>query len=223
MRNSLLCTIAMLIATGTAWAEDKKDTEVEKALSKIAQLGPGVHAIKKDAKGRITSCVIVGQARISTVLGKAKGLEIARERADLAASGQFIKWLKEKVSVHTKTEDETILFLEGSEENDKEALKESGKAVEKTSKKMESISEGFVRGLQILHVEINDKDKTYTLVKGWSAESAKAIEKIEKGGDSKVKPKEGDLKKPEEAKKPPIDKKVEDKKVTSDDAKKFLP
>ena len=127
------------------------------------------------------------------------------------------------VSVHEKGENETILFMEGSEENDKAALKESGKAVEKNSKKFESISAGQVRGLQVLHFEVSEKDKTYTLVMGWSAENAKAIENLETGGDGKEKPKVGDPKKPDEDKKPPIDKKIEDKKATSDDAKKFLP
>ena len=226
MRTAMffVTTVAMLIATGTAWADDKdkKDADVEKALGKIAQLGPGVHAVKKDAKGRITSCVVVGRAVISTVLGKEEGVEDARDKARLDASAQFVKWLKEKVSIHEKSEEERIYFIEGSEENDKETLKASGKKVDKKTKRFESISEGQVLGLQVLHLEVSDKDKTYTLVMGWSAENAKAIEKIEKEGDSKDKPKDGDSNKPGESKKT-LDKKIEDKKVTSDDAKKYLP
>ena len=228
MRCSLICAavVTALVGAGSTWADDKKETEVEKALSKIAQLG-GVHP-KKDAKGRITSCVVVGQSRISTVLGKAEGLQNARTKARQDASAEFVKWLKEKVSVHENSDKETILFTEGSEENDKEALKESGKTVDKTSKKFESISQGQVRGLQVLHLEVSANGKTYTLVFGWSAENAKAVEKIEKGADGKDEPKAGDPKKSDEVKKPdevrkPIDKKIEDKKVTSDDAKKFLP
>ena len=227
--------IAAVIVAGTAFTDDKdkKDAEVEKALSKIAQLGPGVHAIKKDDKGRITSCIVVGQARISTVLGKTKGLQTARQRARLDASAQFIKWLKEKVSVHAKSEDETILFLEGSEDNDKEALKESGKAVEKTSEKIESIAEGMVRGMQMLHLEVNSDEKTYTIVMGWDAKTAEGTKKVKEINESDLK-KEG---KPEKTglgsagddststgkAKKPIDKRIEDKKVTSSDAKKFLP
>lgn len=234
---------ALVIVAGTALTDDKekKDTDVEKALSKIAQIGPGVHGIKKDHKGRITSCMVVGQARISTVLGKTKGLQTARQQARLAASAEFVKWLKEKVSVHSKSEEETILYLEGSKDNDEEALKESGKAVEKNSEKMESISEGLVRGLQMLHVEVNSDEKTYTIVMGWSAETAKATKKVSedlkdsepKGRDAKkpgTDPKSGgtetpDAKTPgkEPTAKKPIDKTIKDKKVTSDDAKKFLP
>lgn len=222
MRNPLFVTtaIAILLAAGTAWTGEgnKKDAEVEKALSKIAQLGPGVHAIKTDKQGRITSCIVVGQAKVSTVLGTAKGIQDARTKARLDASGQFVKWLKEKVDVHEKSESETILFLEGKEGNDKNALQESGKSVDKASTKFASSSQGLVRGLQVLHLEVRDKDKTYTLVMGWSAETAKATEKIEKGGDSGSK---GDNAKNAGSK--TSDKKLEDRKVTSDDAKKFLP
>lgn len=165
---------------------------------------------------------MVGQSRISTVLGKTKGLETARERARITASGEFIRWLKEKVSVHVKTEDETILFLEGSEDNDKDALHESGKAVEKTSKKMESIAEGLVRGLQILHVEVSDKDRTYTIVMGWDANTAKATQGVKTINDSGSEPPGSGSSTTDKPKKT-IDKKIEDKKVTSPDAKKFLP
>lgn len=220
MRTCLLLATAILLATAACpvWADDTKNADVEKAFSKIAQLGPGVHAIKKDAKGRITSCVVVGQSRISTVLGKAKGLETARQRARNACSSEFLRWLKEKAVVIQGQNDETITLMEGNEDNSKDdALKESGKAVEKTSTRFLSISQGLVRGLQVLHFYVSDKDKSYTLVMGWSADNARATENIE-NGDRKSKPDESSKAK---AKKP-LDKKIEDKKATSDDAKKFL-
>ena len=206
--------LAAMIVAVSACTLRGQDAEVEKALSKIAQLGPGVHAIKRDKQGRITSCIVVGQSRVSTVLGKVRGLQDARAKARLDASGQFVKWLKEKVSVHEKNEDEVILFLQGSEDNDKSAQQESGKAVEKTTKRFESASKGMVRGLQVLHVEVSDKDKSFTLLMGWSAENARAVEKLEKGTDDK-----SGSKGSSNSKKPGIG----DKKVTSDDAKKFLP
>jgi len=220
--------IAVVLAGGTAPAgeKEKADAEVAKALGKIAQLGPGVHAIKMDKQGRITSCMIVGQARISTVLGKPKGLQDARTKARLDVSAQFVKWLKEKVSLHEKSGEETILFLEGSENNDEKALKESGKSIEKTSKTFESVSEGFLRGLQVLHVEVSDKDKSYALVMGWSVENAKAAEKVEKSTDSKdgqkgIGQKDGD--KGSSTTKSRPDTVIGDRKITSDDAKKYLP
>lgn len=214
--------LALGVAALLAAAARADDDEVAKALSKVAQLGSGPpQAIKKDAKGRITSCVVVGQARVSTVLGKAKGVELARQKAELDAKANFVRWLKEKVSVRQKTEDKATLFLKGSEDNDQETLKESGEAVESSSTRMEAVAEGLVRGFQVLHVEVSDKDKTYTVVMGWSADTARAAGQLRKGaalGDGEGKP--GGAPRPGGAK---TDKKIEDKKVTSGDAKKFFP
>ncbi len=210
-RPILTAACALLVTALPARADDTK-----KAMAKIATLGPGVHAIKTDKQGRIVSCVVVGQARISTVLGKSKGLQVARDKARLDASVQYTKWLNENVSVFESSEDETILFLEGHEANDEKALKESGKAVEKTTKKMQSISQGLVRGLQVLHTEVSGDDKTFTIVMGWDAKTAAKVKGIAEADDGK----------PDEPAKTPRSKKpdqIEDRSVTSPDAKKFLP
>lgn len=213
----------LTIALGVSPARADED-EVAKAMSRIAALGPGVptEGIKRDNKGRITSCIVVGQARISTALGTAKGLEVARDKARLDARGRFVQWLQDKVSMYEKSEDETILFLEGSEENDKDALKESGKAIEKQTKKMESIAQGLVRGLQVLHVEQSGKDKTYTMVMGWDAKTARAAAGVREDNEGTPAGKKPDAPKEGDPKRPAPDKKIEDKKTTSPDAKKFI-
>lgn len=222
-----LSLIAMLLCVCLVQAADKTkgDDAVAKKMSKIAQLGPGPPIVNLDKKGRITSCIVVGQARIHTVLGKAKGLEIARKRARLDATARFVQFLRQDVSIYENKEDATIVLIKGSKENDKDAPKQSGGAVEKNSEKMEAISKGLVRGLQVLHAEQSDKDETFTLVLGWSAANAKAAESIEKHeGDKKDDPKSSDEpKKKKKKKKKKGDKKIEDKKTTSPDAKKFLP
>jgi hypothetical protein len=227
MKRMMVLVVTLVIISGAdlSFADEKPNPEVVKKLTNLVQLGPGVHAIKRDKQGRIESCIVIGNARISTVLGKAKGLETAREKARLAASAEFVKWLKEKVSVHQKSEEETILFLEGSADNDKQALKESGKSIEKTGKRIESVAEGLIRGLQVLHVEVSEKDMTYTLLLGWSRENVKAAEQVEKGEEPKPKddPKKLTDPKAKDAPKVSPDKKIEDKKATSDDIKKFLP
>jgi hypothetical protein len=224
---------ASVCAAGLGYAgdKDKKDGGTDSVFAQIVGSGPGVHRIKTDKQGRIQSCIVVGQSRISTVLGTSKGLQLARDSARLAASAEFRKWLKEKVSVHEKSEAETILFIEGSEENDKDALRESGKSVEKQSKKMESISVGLVRGLQVLGSDVNSKEKTYTIVMGWDAKTAAAVKKVdadlkdskEKKSDSSV-GKEKDEKKGEtDKKKGEADKKkLQDKRSISPDLKKFF-
>src|SRR5487761_1072953 len=176
----VLCSL--LTVTSFAAGDDDADPQklsTEEKLAKIAKLGPGVHALKKDKKGHIVSCLVVGQARISTALGKAKGLETARDKANLTASAEFVKWLKEDVSVYQSSEDETITLLEGTENaDDDDTLSESGKALEKSSKKMESVSKGLVRGLQPLYKAIDGDGKTYTIIKGWSVKNSEATKEV---------------------------------------------
>src|SRR5947209_2683018 len=117
-----ICTVAAY-CTHTLEAQEsrkpqKADTpDANKVIGDLADLGPGVHRIKTDDEGRITSCVVVGQTRISTVLGNSKGVQDARAKARLSCEAEFVRWLKTKVDVHAKNDEETILFLEGSEKN----------------------------------------------------------------------------------------------------------
>ena len=221
-----VCTLLLGGQVSHAQKEADEGPSVEEQMAKIAALGPGVHAIQKDKKGRITSCIVVGQSRISTALGKGKGLEVARKRADFSASAEFVKWLKQDVTVVENTDDETVTLLEGSEEDNKGTLKESGKAVEKTSSKLTSISQGLVRGLQVLHVKTDGENKTITVLKGWKAATAEGVKKVasdskkddpdsaeagtSKSDSKEVKPKNGD-------------KEIQDSESTSSDARDYLP
>lgn len=201
-------------------AADDAGAKPEVVLSRLVELGPGVHAIKKDKKGRILSCVVVSQARISTALGKAKGLEVARDKANLAAAAEFVKWLKEEVTIRQTSDEETVTLIEGSEGGDNETLKESGKAIERTSKKIESISSGLVRGLQLIHKEVDADGKTYSIVKGWKADTAQGLKNI---AADQASDKPGTGRTPRTADKTKLAKEIEGSKVTSDDAKDFLP
>jgi len=211
-------------------AEEDDGPSMEEQMAKIAALGTGVTAIQKNKQGHITSCLVVGQARISTVLGKAKGIENARNKANLDCSAQFVKWLKEEVNLYESNDEETVTLMEGSEEGDDESLNESGKSVEKSSKKMEFLSKGLVRGLQVLHKEVDGDGKTYTVVKGWKADTAEGVKKVAAdlasdepaGEEEKGKKATGEAggKKPKDKK---IDKDIESDSDTSDDAAEFFP
>ena len=86
----IVCTL--LLGGHVSQAQDDDESpSVEEQLAKLTALGPGVHSIQKDKNGHITACVVVGQARISTSLGKTKGLELARDKANLACSAEFVK------------------------------------------------------------------------------------------------------------------------------------
>jgi hypothetical protein len=203
----------LLIYSGTYLSAD----ETTEALKKIASLGPGVHEIQKNKNGQIISCVIVGQARISTVLGASKGIQTARQKAELATSGEFVKWLNEKVNVTQSSDEETIILTEGSENNGAELIKESGKSIEKNSVKMQSISGGLVKGLEVLYSEIDADGKTYTIIKGWNLRNSKAVDKVKaniENNDEKA------VKKSEDANQ--VDKKLQSKSVVSDEAAGYL-
>jgi hypothetical protein len=119
------------------------------------------------------------------------------------------------VEVHEHAQNETTLFLEGSEENDGEALRESGKALEKTTEHYTRKAQRLVRGMQLVHRELNAGKKELTIVKKWYARNAEAIANIGKQeGDKKQ---EQIKEKPAQAARPArkrADKTLEDEKVT---------
>jgi len=184
----LFSIVAIVVLSGSACAADRPQphaaeagtTAVKESFENIVALGPGVHHIKTDRGGRVRSCIVVGQARISTVLGTAKGLQMARTRARLAVAGEFVKWLRQEVDVQETIDDEAILSLEGSRKDSNETLQESGKAVEKNTVRFTAVSRGLIRGLQVLHVNVNGKDGVYTLVMGWSVDGAAAARRAAK-------------------------------------------
>jgi hypothetical protein len=145
---------------------------LDKIISDYAESGSdGVVDIVKDKNGAITKMVVVGAARISTVLGAADGLQTARNESRLRAVGKFRQFLEEKVSVTETTETERTLTLEG----DGTDLAESGKKISKNTEQYKTFSEGMVRGMQVLGfktVSLNDKEKMYVTVMGWSKDLA---------------------------------------------------
>ena len=222
---------ALLFAFNTAvgLAQEKKEGAEPKAVSaeeqmeSLVKLGPGVPPanIKRDSKGRVQSLVVIGQARLSTVLGAAKGKEMARKKARQSANAEFVKWLGEKVEVHESQDNEATLFLQGEEGNDKEALSEAGKAVEKSSDSYKSVAEGLVRGLVVLHSDLNAETKTCTIVCGWSLANAKAAKHTatHDPGIGKKSGEEGDKSSSKEVS---DKKKIRSEKATSPGAEEFL-
>lgn len=196
--------------------EEPKKPTVEEQMAKFAKLGPGVHAVKKDKKGRIISCVVVGQSRISTVLGKGKGLQIARDKATLGCSAEFAKWLKQDVIVHESADEENVILTEGKEGADHDTLTEAGKAVERNSKKMQTLSRALLRGLQVIHKEVDGSGKTYTIIEGWKADTAEGVKKVAANlaSDEPSSNKNSSNK---------IDKNIDNDSATSEDAKDFVP
>lgn len=228
----VVATIVCVMSSRTADASEKtkgaapaaKDDggSTEDEMAALVRLGPTVHIRKKDAKGRVERLIVVGQGRISTVLGAAKGNEMARKKAALSARAEFVKWLGEKVEVRENAENEATLFLTGAEENDKGAQSEAGKAVEKSSDSYKSVAEGLVRGLTLLHSDVNAEEKTCTLVYGWSAANARAAKHTATNDPSIEDGASGTIAKKSSEGSAASDKKIRSKKATSKEAGDFL-
>ena len=136
----------------------------QETVDSLANLGPGVHDIKKD-NGQLKSLKVVGSARISTALGAAKGLEVAQSRAQLSAQQQFVEWIKANVSSIRSSGSETIISLESGADGPTE----SGKAVETDKNSVTTQAQGLVRGLTLIGKKQDAENQTLYLVYGWSS------------------------------------------------------
>jgi len=227
IKHLFFCSLLMGGQVCLAQEEKEGDGQsFEEQIAKVVQLGAGVHHIEKNKKGHIISCVVVGQARISTALGKAKGMELAHDKANLACSAEFVKWLKEEASLYQSNEDDTIFLLEGSEGDEDDVQAESPQSIERSSKKMETLSKGLVRGLRMLHRDVDGEGKTLTIVKGWKADTAEGTKKVASDLASDEPADEKTLKDSKslgKKGKTGLGKEIESSSVTSEDAAEFFP
>ena len=216
--------VMLFVATPLLTAQDSDDDAVAAAFQKIVKLGPGVHFVKTNEEGEIVSLVVVGSKTITTVFGAPRGQQIARRGAGLAAKAEFSKFLKEKVTVVESDATETIVMSVGKEGPDREKLEVTGKEISTSSAKYTLFSEGILRGMTVLHVNVDSDLKVTTVVLGWDAETTEKTKKIKKLLDSDLPAEE---KKAAAGKKKPaplkINKKIEGGSATSSNAKKFIP
>jgi hypothetical protein len=222
--------LTFALAAVTASAADKKEVakpkaaSVEEQMDSLVKQGPGVHNIKKDSKGRVQSLIVVGQARISTVFGAAEGKLRARKKAEQSAKAALVQWFKDNVEVYENNENQGTVFMQGEEGGDKDARNEAGKKVEKDSDSYKSAAAGIVRGLQLLHADMNGEEKTCTLVYGWSLANSKAA-KDAATNDPGIDDKPPAAAEPGEKKPSRSDKsgkKIRSEKATSKEAEDFL-
>jgi hypothetical protein len=168
MKKTITFALAMalggMIGSSHAQQAASEATDTAGKIQQLAELGPGVHKIQKDEAGRMKSCVIVGQARISTVLGNTKGLELARKRANLNANAEFVKWMDGSVKAVESMANESIVYLEGSAQ----AISESGKATEVTKDNVELVAQGIVRGMSLIGFHQDGAGGGLTVVYGWT-------------------------------------------------------
>lgn len=163
-----------LITIATSIAQESNSDIV----ARLAALGDGVHEIKKNDDGTLKSLKVVGSSRISTVLGKAKGLQRAQKKASMKANAAFVEWIKSEVTSISEESDETILTLQGDGEN----VKEQGKATEMSKEVIAKKAQGLVRGLTL--VAKDQTEDMMTLVYLWSPKKANMAKAAGKANQS---------------------------------------
>jgi len=216
-RSIVVMMLAGLIGSGLTFSAFA--TEAEKDLSTkielLAALGPGVHKIKRDESGFLTSCVVVGQARISTALGQARGLQTARTSARLSAEKEFVKWFETHVRAVEYSGNQQIIMLESDGQN----MTETGKSAETTAEAITAAASGALRGLTVLGLQQDGNGQLLTLVMGWKPEYAVSAASAQQVNES------GHLPAPqvkEEKVGSPVDKNIPSKTTLSEEAGEFL-
>jgi hypothetical protein len=174
MRKMWMCLFASVIVASSSFGfEEAIDF---KALSEAR----GVSKVITDKKGNIKTVYVNGTAIISTALGATRGEEAARKKADLDARAQLRIWIKNSVQISESADGESITIIEGAEKDGDNGVNESGKAIEKTSSKFKSVSEGLVSGLRDAHIEQNGEKKLIVVIKKLEVSQLKSIKALEK-------------------------------------------
>lgn len=170
-KGKILIAVAALIGPSLQAADQPTETP-EQIVQRLAELGPGVYEIKTENR-HLKSLKVVGKVRISTVLGKAKGMEIAQQRAHASALIKFTEWLKANVTSSSNDANEVITISEG----DGKDLKEQSKSSETNTDHVTVDAAGIIRGLALVGKHVDADGGMLALVYAWSpARAAEAKE-----------------------------------------------
>ena len=156
--------------------KDEPTTQI--SIKELAELGPGVYKVKKGENNVFKSCVVVGQARISTVLGAGKGLATARRNAKSKAESEFVSWLKTNTSSVRSFGDEVEFMLKG----DGKDMAETGTSTETSIETITSSAQGAIRGLSLIGSSQDaqaDGSMMLTQVYAWKPDFANVADQIE--------------------------------------------
>jgi len=177
--NSFMMSMGFWLATGISAVGYYSDVpaKIPEEKKKAAAQVEGVSNEEFNEKGELISCLICGKAEISTVLGKTRGVQRARETAGIRAKAAFQKYLQEKVSVENSASEDEVIIKKGSEESGKDSLKEEGTLVQKNSNKFRVMAEDLSRGLKVVYFDQNGEDKEYSVVLRYTKRGADAAEK----------------------------------------------
>lgn len=163
---------AVASAPAPAAAATDPSAKPEDTVQSLAGLGKGVHKVKKTDDGHFRSCVVVGQARISTALGAAKGMMTAQRNAKLDAESAFVMWLKSNTKSVEQSGDKTEFVLKG----DETGSSESASSTETSSSLVQTTAEGAIRGLSLIGKDVSGE--ILTLVYGWKPDYAEITREV---------------------------------------------
>lgn len=184
MNKSILTAIAgaAILTTHALFAQDGEDAQNAK-MKAYAEMGAGVQNVKTESvngKNVFKSCIIVGEARFSTVFGVSKGLSIARRNAKLKAEAEFVSWMKTHVSAVATHGEETVIEL-SSKDGDDKSQSESGNSTQTDTEQITSAAQGAIRGMQKIGEWRDPENKTLYVVYAWKPGLAEIATEVERG------------------------------------------
>lgn len=191
------------------------------SIKELAGLGPGVYKVKKDENNVFKSCVVVGQARISTVLGAGKGLMTAQRNAKLKAESEFVSWLKTNTSSVRSSGDAAEFSLKG----DGKDMAETGVSAETSMETITSSAQEAIRGLSLIGSSQDaqaDGSMMLTQVYAWKPDYANVADQIEAAMKPSQKPLTTEAQKKPDTSSKTTSSPIKAKTITAPEAGEFL-
>ena len=165
-KAKILSAVASLMCP-TFRVADQPDESHEDDVQLLIDLGCGVHEGKTEA-GKLESVKFVGQTRISTVLGKAKGMEIAQQNAKAIVFNEIADWCQWGVKSISDDGIEVMGILEENAQN------ERSQASERPTHDVTSKTAAIIRDLVLEEQHVDPDGETLTLIYAWSPGRAAA-------------------------------------------------
>ncbi len=173
---SIAAVFAVLAFGSFAFAQDAKSSYAE-----IAANGTGVYNIKTDDEtGELKSLLVVGSSPVSTVLGAARGKDLARRKASLVCDAAFAKWCQTNLEYTETADDDTIITVKGSGDEEDGEVSEEGKQNESQKRQITAFAKKAISGLQVVYTKMDADGKEFTVVKAFSMKSVKAVKTVNK-------------------------------------------
>ena len=163
-KAKILSAVASLMCPSFQVADQPGETHADD-VQRLADLGSGVLEVKTEP-GKPKSLKVVGQARISNDLGKAKGMEIAQQQAKARALETLADWIQSRAKSTSDdgTDGMPILDGNGLDEQSQASAGLTHDITAKATAKAAAISRELV--LEDQHVDANGE--LLTLIYAWS-------------------------------------------------------